>query len=88
MKIRELLTDESKWTQGTLAEDAKGNRVSVLSPNASSFCLVGAVVRCYDKTTDVVDRIAREVNDEVTNWNDADGRTFEEVKALVEWLDI
>jgi hypothetical protein len=50
VKVRELLSDESKWTKGAYARDADGNDLylsGVDSPNASCWCLDGALHRCY-----------------------------------------
>lgn len=45
MKISDVLTDESKWTKGYSARDARGQYVSPLSDAACSFCLRGAIER-------------------------------------------
>lgn len=42
-KLRELLSDESKWTQRTMARDAENNCVPLASKDACKFCLVGAL---------------------------------------------
>ena len=47
MKIKDLLTDESKWTKGAFAIGADGLMVGSASPSAVSWCLMGAVERCY-----------------------------------------
>ncbi len=39
------LTDPGTWSKGALARDKDGGRVSVDSPEAESFCLVGAIIR-------------------------------------------
>lgn len=93
MKVKELLSDKSKWTQKTLARNKEGIAVSYLSPTAFSFCLVGAVEKCYSledkqKAYKVLSRIVERTRFDPAYWNDSPGRTFEEVKALVEELDI
>ena len=94
MKIRELLSDESKWIQGAYAIDAKGRTVHPQDPRAERWCLLGAVSHCYrdgEEREQIKDRIGSEFRlplsgYEVANWNDwAD---FSEVKALVDRLDI
>jgi hypothetical protein len=97
MKIRELLTDESKWTQGAFAETETGHPVDYDDESAAKFCIVGAVRKCYGRG-DEATTVFRKVKDEVQRvhgglerlaaWNDDDRRTFAEVKALVERLDI
>lgn len=47
MKIKELLSDESKWTIKTYARDKDGNLVAPESEKACKFCLSGAIRRCY-----------------------------------------
>lgn len=47
MKVSELLDSSEKWTQGVLARDNKGHHVETYSPEASSFCLIGAIDKCY-----------------------------------------
>ncbi len=96
MKIRELLTDASKWTQRRPAVDATQNDVPVNSHRAASWCLYGAAMKCYpgDGLTSEVDaaiwqRIVTAVpGKKPITWNDTPGRTFAEVRELVERLDI
>jgi hypothetical protein len=45
--IRELLSDESKWTRYTLSRDAAGTTVDPLDDDAVSFCVMGACCRVY-----------------------------------------
>ena len=107
MKVKDLLTDPSKWTQCKMARDAKG--IALVDQELEygvSFCLLGAVRRCYIRGTkeynDILRRICNKikldysvpewgmdlVSGPITCWNDKDGRTFEEVRALVDELDI
>lgn len=98
MKVRELFTDESKWTQHTRARDVNGRGVDENSPDAVCWCLTGAISHCYNPR-DTIDSyvlestIARKVEEALNGrilvvWNDNQDRTFKEVKALVERLDI
>jgi len=41
-EIRELIADPVNWTQGTLARDVDGKRVSPADPGAFAFCPIGA----------------------------------------------
>ncbi|PYQ25648.1 MAG: hypothetical protein DMF56_27015 [Acidobacteria bacterium] len=99
MKISELLTDASKWTQRTYARDEFGDDVAATDPKAVSWCLVGALVKCYAAGPDSVpaeqalraawarwstEHEKNPTASTLTGWNDAFGRTFEEVKQLVE----
>lgn len=80
MKIRELLTDESKWCKGR-AHDESG-----------AICLLEAIELCYRQEgyTGATANLVRQAIgvQAITDWNDAPERTFAEVKALVERLDI
>lgn len=44
-KARELLSDPAKWTRGAMAKDACGKLADVTGPNATCFCLQGALCR-------------------------------------------
>jgi hypothetical protein len=103
VKVRELLTDRSKWTQQVAARNADGLCVSHDSPEASCFCLIGALQHCYPDTDiryKLYDRIADELDKNgslryrscpdvlIIRWNDEEKRTFEEVKALIDRLDL
>lgn len=89
-KIKELFSDSSKWTQGEYAKDAKGNMVWVDSPKAVCWCLEGAVRHCYppSKWCETYAKLHNELGGWASVWNDNNKRTFEEVKALVEKLDV
>lgn len=46
MKLHEFYKpDGSNWCQACAAKNVKGERVPVLSPEATCFCLVGALCR-------------------------------------------
>ena len=90
MKIRELYTDKSKWTQGAFARDAAGESTRDLG-KAVSFCLLEAINYCYSPLERpwIYGRLWNRFGYcQILAWNDARGRTFEEVKAFVEELDI
>jgi hypothetical protein len=90
MKVRELLSDESKWTQGAVARDKYGMEIeSVDSPDACCWCLGGALIKCYgdmDSHFEVVlDNIPKRYLT-ISSWNDT--HSYEDVKKLVDRLDI
>lgn len=85
MKVKDLLKDESKWTKGCHARDASGEAVS--PRDGCSWCLLGAVDYCYYPNSEIVlKKIRREVGGFIGIWNDS--HTFEEVRNLIEELDI
>jgi len=91
MKIQELYSnDPSRWTRGANARDINGEMVDVDSNSATCLCLLGASIKCYgwSRWSAIYDKIVDKVGCRVSAWNDAPERTFEDVKALVEELDI
>ncbi len=89
MKIKDLLTDESKWTTRYCARNVKGKSVLARNPEAVCWCLFGALIKCYDHGGffDQEELIKTKVHDFIA-WNDAPERTFEDVRKLIEELDI
>ena len=93
MKIKELLSDESKWTQGCMARDEQDVLVPVFSDNAVCWCLGGAVVKCY--FTHERDRIGERLRKAlpspfagITQFNDNEQTTFHDIKTLLELADV
>lgn len=92
MKIKELLTDESKWTQNAFGRDAEGLACFSGDPDAVCWCLLGAMTVCYPNSyirAEIIRKIHKHLlNNTVFNFNDAPERTFEDIKKLVNDLDI
>lgn len=97
MKIHELLSDRTKWTQGCAARDEKGNQAYIESKDAVCFCLVGALDRCYGRMTEERFLAANKIKERVKakngyatipEYNDAPTRTYEQVLQLVKELDV
>lgn len=91
MKIKELLSDQSKWCQKHCALDIYGRPAESISREAVCWCLFGAMRRCYcsdDKFGEIWTRIEIAIGQSATHWNDHQNRTFDDVKALVERLDV
>lgn len=94
MKIRELLSDESKWTKGFYARNAHGAIRPSKSEEAVSWCILGAIEKCYGgkKADGVFLRIEAAYPSKlyscVDDWNDSKKTKFEDVKRLVVELDI
>lgn len=91
MKMRELLSDETKWTRRKYAEDRWMNSVRPCEHEAVAWCLKGAALKCYTNDEEyrkVMDALTFEVGGRISAWNDSPERTFAEVKALLERLDI
>lgn len=93
MKVHELLTDASRWTQGAMARssDDRPLTVSLALDDGCKFCLVGALIKCYPLGARVsleLGNIRARVGGSPAVWNDDPRRTFAEVLALVVELDI
>ena len=99
MKVKELLTGPEKWTQNAWGRNIAGQDLFSLGkqplfvvsdPSVVCWCLIGAVMRCYPRCHRIpLDKICKKLKTvAVTEWNDAPERTFEDVRKLVEELDI
>jgi hypothetical protein len=98
MKIKELLSDESKWIKGYFAADKDGNILDdEYNERACKFCLLGALDKCYGTNANEYRRVRAKIESRIipnetlgtiVRWNDAPERTFADVKQLVEELDI
>jgi len=92
MKVKDLLTDESKWTQNVNARTEDGSPCEPKSTNATQWCLFGALCKCYkdhNEFTDMVHRIQKHTgHDPITTWNDVKHRTFADVSAIITALNI
>ena len=72
-EIKDVLSDESSWTQNTFARDVNGNTIDVDSDNACSWCLMGAIYKSSDtvnQSNDVVDCLYRVTGQSVCYYND------------------
>lgn len=88
MKVSELFSSPAKWTKYTWSRDGNGLPVG-LSKTAVCWCLEGALYHCYraSKVAYLKPTIEAVIG-EIHLWNDMPERTFEDVKKLVEQLDI
>lgn len=92
MKAYELL-EQKGWCQGYYAHTAEGIRCGEHSRKAASFCLMGALHATKDHNNDEFTSafiaITHKIDGEsIAQWNDAPGRTKEEVVKLLRSLDI
>jgi hypothetical protein len=82
---------EKGWVKGTSAVDAIGESVSVYSPDAVCFCASGAIAAGgrWNDDKELADElftfVVRQIEERrflrYTKWNDAPGRTQDEVLA-------
>lgn len=90
MTIKELLSDETRWTKGAGARDKDGHLCSTNDEAAVCWCLAGAINRCYSASYyDVTAKLLGGIGGlSITTYNDATERTYEEVMVLVDKLGI
>jgi len=94
MKIKELLTDESKWTKLYGARNENNDPVNPRSSEAVCWCLIGAYIKCYGygHNDEIYMRLRNKTlelnNIEIDSFNDSPTTTFADIRKLVEELDI
>jgi hypothetical protein len=99
MKVKELFSDISKWTQLVAARDSKGRCCNPTGCEAVCYCLDGAIAKCYIHDASSHEQVIQLVRDKIpmkqihphfriSHWNDEPTTTFADVKRLVEELDI
>lgn len=89
MKLKEFFTDSSKWTQH--ANWKNENNIIVYHPSEmKKCCLLGGISYLYhlpEEQSSIRDKIRYYIKqDSICDWNDS--HTFEDVKKLVEELEI
>lgn len=88
--LRAVFSDASKWTQDAYARDAKGRNVAAeRANNAKSWCLHAAILRVtkynMSRVYDCIVALLRlPVRTSLIAWNDAEGRTFQDVISLID----
>lgn len=91
MKVKELLSDKSKWTKNTYAKDKSNQPVPPRSRNAVCWCLIGAILKCYrneTKRSEITLKISNKTGKLLSAFNDHKNTTFKTIKRLVNELDI
>lgn len=98
MKVGELLSTAAQWTKGAPSRDKRGKALcEMYHKGAVKWCLSRAIKHCYVPDTaecavvrEAVCNYLHKENETyyIVGWNDAPERTFADIKALVEALDI
>lgn len=103
MKIRDFFDTSDKWTKGAYARNIFGEEVKPEDPEAVSWNLSGAICLNYFfniptelKTEKFKSELANKMHSiidiigtpEVWKWESEPERTFEEVKSVIEKVDI
>jgi hypothetical protein len=92
MKIKELLSDKSRWCQGTYAKNQSDISVMPTSEAACKWCLSGATLKITngEYQSEIWDKInvyiANKYEMSVPKFNDT--HTYEEVMEVVNELDV
>jgi hypothetical protein len=61
IEIKNLIQDPSNWTQGTHARNMKGFAVEPTDPDASQWCLDGALAKVTNVDNDLLRTSTREL---------------------------
>jgi hypothetical protein len=96
IKVRDILSDVSKWTRFSDAIDSEGNECDVDDERAVKFCLAGALRRAYkgQELDDAIKHIEGVMGPlvagvlSIRGWNDDRRRTFDEVRKVIERADV
>ena len=87
MKAHELLSSPDAWCQESPAEDAQGNKVQALNPNAVKWCALAAVQKTYPPSQweQIMDRLLRALS--VSEKGITQLTNFDKACSLMEWND-
>lgn len=90
MKPSELLASPSSWSRGELARGPDGKRLDWYDPNACSWCVLGALYKCFgdrpERFGNYAERHAlRDVigGGSIQQWNDDPETTHADVLATL-----
>ncbi len=87
MKAHELLKSPESWCTGAPAEDADGNSVAALHPEAVRWCALGAIQRAYPpwQWGEAIDNLLRALS--VSEKGLAQMNSSDKACSLMEWND-
>lgn len=94
MKVKELLSRPGAWHKGSYARDHAGRDVTGDDGSACSFCLAGAIYRCYPKdSTEAIRKVENVLLERVGHpgvvlFNDGPNTTYDDIVAVVNEADI
>jgi hypothetical protein len=82
--VRAIVADPAHWTQGAYAKDSIGLQVTPQSNQAVCFCLAGALHKA--KANYMAGRFVENLTGigDIIDWNDAPGRTHDQVLDLLD----
>ncbi len=82
MKPSELLNSPEKWTQGSLARKANGDRCSPFDVEATCWCLAGAFSKYFSDLQERV-KAVNKLEVPIVQFNDYFDRKYDEVIHLL-----
>lgn len=93
--LKSILSSEDKWTKGALAKDTEGKSKSVFDPDATCFCLSGAIQLVYhtlpygpqkEKPRDFILQAIYEHTrfQTIIGFNDTSSTTFQDIQWLLD----
>jgi len=88
-KAADLIEPEGAWTQSSFARSRTKRRVGPLSPKATCWCVMGALLKASsDGDDEALDQAGELLTaivpaDSIVEWNDAPSRTQAEVVAAL-----
>jgi len=95
MKVKELLADPARWTQGHFARNADGIPTASDSQGAVCWCISGAVKKCYPSLKEREEARNRLIDVLSENYDGAmaiyifnDSATHDQVMEVLEKADV
>jgi len=95
MKVKELLADPARWTQGEFARNADGCKTSSDDDHAVCWCLSGAIKKCYPDLKErekaankLIDVLPENYDGAIGIYIFNDSSTHAEVMKLLEEADV
>lgn len=93
MKPSELLNSPDKWTKGSAAKTKDGIPIYSGNPEAYSFCLYGALNKCFESDTILYDINYNKIRDVLkskflSGFNDAPKTTYEDIINVLKKCDL
>lgn len=98
MKVKDLLYSPTKWLKNSFAKDENGKVCHSTDDQAACWCVMGAIIRCYptknpddyNRYCDILDSILEEIapHTTISVWNDMDTTSFEDMRKVIEKLNI
>ena len=98
MNLQSLFLDESCWTKGNYTKNKNGANVGIFDESCCSWCLLGAINKCYNKPErqnclEVVEKVKEYLEKTgftgtISAFNDSPGTNFDDILNLIRALDI